>query len=890
MDLRRVIITLIFAVWAAVVVGTEAREEPLAAVLLPASEAGMVTLAIDFEPGLAVQAAGRGVIKVQLAPSATGEATSHTLSPLAGTQLLSLSRDEARRIESIRWQSTGGVPASTAHVYGTAVLAGESEGLVSLATASPVVNGPINEFILWDDGTGPSLVIAGNFTYAGEQRVNYIARWDGLRWQPLGSGMNGEVHALAIDDRGNLIAGGRFTHAGSVAANHIARWDGKLWRVLGAGTDGVVRELLASAGNGVYAAGAFTQAGQGVANSVAHWTGRRWMSLGEGLNDTVLALAFDELGNLIAGGNFVDEASGANRVALWDGQVWWPMSNGVENEDRPAWVAGLALSQSGSVVAVANLIDVHGGTTAQVLEWDGADWQLQNTARGRFSFIRRLADGQLAIGGSFHEIAGIQARRIALWDGGQQWRSLDSGLTGSVGTIGEDVNGDLISAGGHSSGPLSRWDGNAWGVFAVGLNAAIKSIAANDDGELAIGIGYANAVGTAATSPIAFWESGGWRRLNNIRFRQVETVHWGSDGRLFAAGLAHDEDRIVIASWDGAHWSDLGKLEGGSVFGAITSIAETAYGDLVVAGRFSSIDGVPASDVAVFDGSTWYSIGDGVPNAGGVRNLVITENGRLFVGGDFPGGVVRWDGAEWQSLGEGLGRGDLTPSTLGLAALENGDLIAAGQFDTAGAVAARNVARWDGVQWHAMGAGIPNYSRGVAVTAQGTVFAISDSHLFEWNGQQWLSTYLGRSGTSRRIESLAVTHDGRVMLAGGEFSRVGIANIPILLSYGPRQQTSTQMVSVEPRVVGAQTVLIAEVTAETAPTAGSVSFAGRPGGYCTDVALTPINATTSQASCVLTFHEPGIHYVVAQYSGGFDDDTAWNQSTAYFYDFRFVIE
>lgn len=888
MYVQKLPITLLLVLWASCGFGSEVREDALAAVLLPATDDGTLRLAIDFEPGLLGSDASDGVIEVRFAASDTAEATVRTLSPVAGTQLLSLRPDEARRMEGVRWQPADELASSAASVQGTALAGAETQGFVSLATASPGVNGPINEFILWDDGTGPSLVIAGNFIYAGEQRVNNIARWDGVRWQSLGAGTNGEVHALAIDDRGNLIAGGSFTQAGYAATKNVARWNGKLWRALGGGTNGLVLELVASPGHGVYAGGTFTQAGQAMASRVAHWTGRSWMPLAEGLNDTVFALTIDAVGNLIAGGSFVDEASGTNRIALWDGQAWWPMASGIDNEDRTAWVSGLALSQSGSVVAVANLNNVDGSTTGQVLEWDGVDLQLRTEVQRSLSFIRALADGQLVIGGHFHEIAGIEARRVVLWDGGQQWRALDEGLQGFVTTVGEDVNGDLIAAGSPSDAPISRWDGNAWQVFAVGLNAAIKSIAANADGELAIGEGFG--AGTEATGHIALWQGGAWRRLPSIRFRRVETIHWGRNGQLFAAGLAHDDDSVVIASWDGLQWSDLGKLEDGASFQAITSIAETALGDVVIGGRFQSIDGVAANDVAVFDGSTWYPIGDGLPNSGSANNLIITENGALFVGGFFPGGVARWDGAEWQSLGAGLGRGDLTPSALWLAALENGDLIAAGHFDTAGDGPARNVARWDGVRWHAMGAGIPDYSRGVAVTAQGTVFAMNDSHLFQWNGHQWLSTYLGRSGTSRRVESLAVTPDGRVMLAGAEYSRGGVASIPIVLGYGPLQETSTQMVSVEPRVTGALTVLTAEVTAETAPTVGSVSFAGRPGGYCTDVELTPINATTSQASCVLTFREPGIHYVVAEYSGGFDDGTAWDKSIAYFYGFRFVID
>ena len=38
-----------------------------------------------------------------------------------------------------------------------------------------------------------------------------------------------------------------------------------------------------------------------------------------------------------------------------------------------------------------------------------------------------------------------------------------------------------------------------------------------------------------------------------------------------------------------------------------------------------------------------------------------------------------------------------------LAVLANGDLVAGGQFTTAGGVTANNIARWDGTSWSALG-------------------------------------------------------------------------------------------------------------------------------------------------------------------------------------------
>ena len=57
--------------------------------------------------------------------------------------------------------------------------------------------------------------------YAGNIFVNYIARWDGSVWQPLGNGISNHVYALTMYK--NLIAvGGRFTVAGAKVSAYLA--------------------------------------------------------------------------------------------------------------------------------------------------------------------------------------------------------------------------------------------------------------------------------------------------------------------------------------------------------------------------------------------------------------------------------------------------------------------------------------------------------------------------------------------------------------------------------------------------------------------------------------------------------------------------------------------
>ena len=73
-------------------------------------------------------------------------------------------------------------------------------------------------------------------------------------------GLNGYVHALAVLPSGDLIAGGSFTTSGGQAINYIARWNGTSWSPLGPGADNLVYALAVLPNGDLIAAGSFTAA------------------------------------------------------------------------------------------------------------------------------------------------------------------------------------------------------------------------------------------------------------------------------------------------------------------------------------------------------------------------------------------------------------------------------------------------------------------------------------------------------------------------------------------------------------------------------------------------------------------------------------------------------
>ena len=84
--------------------------------------------------------------------------------------------------------------------------------------------GALNNAVYAIAVSGSDVYVGGFFTDAGgNPNADYIARWDGSAWHPLGGGLNGSVSAIAVSG-GNVYVGGFFTDAGgNPNADRIAR-------------------------------------------------------------------------------------------------------------------------------------------------------------------------------------------------------------------------------------------------------------------------------------------------------------------------------------------------------------------------------------------------------------------------------------------------------------------------------------------------------------------------------------------------------------------------------------------------------------------------------------------------------------------------------------------
>ena len=250
--------------------------------------------------------------------------------------------------------NAGGIYANNIAKYDS--VTGIWYSFVDSVTKINGVNGIVRALYLGATSGDNGLYAGGNFTTAGGVTVNNIARWSlsSLNWFPLtdstfgGSGTDGPVYALTSDNS-ELYVGGNFTNAGGQGINNIAKWNGNTWNPLldsfgSQGTNGAVYTITWGSylSYTIVFGGSFTSAGYQTATNIAAWNGTNFTNLsngsGEGTNGPVYALAVGGTNIppttqtiVYVGGDFSQVASsvGVSYVAAFEFSTgnWYKLGN-----------------------------------------------------------------------------------------------------------------------------------------------------------------------------------------------------------------------------------------------------------------------------------------------------------------------------------------------------------------------------------------------------------------------------------------------------------------------------------------------------------------------------------------------------------------------------------
>jgi hypothetical protein len=281
-------------------------------------------------------------------------------------------------------------------------------------------------------------------------------------------------------------------------------------------------------------------------------------------------------------------------------------------------------------------------------------------------------------------------------------------------------------------------------------------------------------------------------------------------GSLYAAGYFDLAGGVPgtakLARWDGKAWNSIGaqlELFSNQLWGL--TVWNSGQGDnLYIAGNFQNIGGTSASYIARYDGKGFHALGS-TPIAGNVPLIIFTSHVHddgtgpaLYVGGRFTSidgvaasRIAKWNGTSWSALGTGVTGSGSTPSVNTMVTFDDGTgpaLYVGGQtFTTAGGISANRVAKWDGKNWSAVGDGFANglvwklavYNDGTgdALYAFGTFTASGATpinRMAKWNGTSWEQWGGGANGTV--FNALRIAGDpgvGDALVVSGQFTTIG---------------------------------------------------------------------------------------------------------------------
>jgi hypothetical protein len=372
--------------------------------------------------------------------------------------------------------------------------------------------------------SGTNLYAGGIFTEAGDLIANRIARWDGTKWSLLGEGISGSprsgvapaVNALGGTDA-ELYVGGNFTNAGGLPANYIARWDGAGWSPLGSGVNSNINGVVIGPA-GIYVGGNFTVAGDQPAQHIAKWDGFAWQPLGSGVNSNITSLALYG-SDVLAGGSFTLAGGiSASRIAKWnDATGWEPVGSGVAGAGNFVNV----ITVDGQDAYVGGKFTSVGGIAANnVARWDGTDWFSLGTDanNGVNNTVVAIAvrGTNVYVGGFFTSAGGVGANQVARWDG-IQWTALGSGVYGrpsspavlALATMGNDLflAGQFQFAGDKPAMFFARWNDQIDFTSASPLRLLSPQRLASGEFQFQINAAGSGVYRIEATSDFVSWQS-----------------------------------------------------------------------------------------------------------------------------------------------------------------------------------------------------------------------------------------------------------------------------------------------------------------------------------------------------------------------------------------------
>jgi trimeric autotransporter adhesin len=291
---------------------------------------------------------------------------------------------------------------------------------------------------------------------------------------------------------------------------------------------------------------------------------------------------------------------------------------------------------------------------------------------------------------------------------------------------------------------MVRWRGGSWEIIEAGLPpwGYLWSPRLLDDGSGAAL--YAVARDPLATSySMLRWTGQVWTEVFSgmvtDRDKPVVSVNLGDGAKIY--GISGSSTAPGVLRWDNGAWTNIGAVSGVMIYAFDLGDGPGLY----AIGPFSQIGGVPSNGLARWNGTMWIDL-----SSPGYTMLSAGTGTIVFNDGSGPTLYTIVDmirsGEPWQAVRKWLGPGPqggwqiVGHSTAGpgviiyyssLFVFDDGRgpaLYVGGGFPDINGVPARRIARYDGQNWEALGAGVtggPPRAMGALNTPHGPTLLIS---------------------------------------------------------------------------------------------------------------------------------------------------------------------
>lgn len=482
----------------------------------------------------------------------------------------------------------------------------------------------------------------------------------------------------------------------------------------------------------------------------------------------------------------------------------------------------------GLLYAAGGFMYMDGQRVNQVAVWDMATkaWAPLGqgiTAGGSFgqtvSDMAVDSSGDLYIAGNFTAVDGVAANSVARWDG-SQWHALGDGLPGGQAmAIAIDdadnvyVGGNFTTAGSTAANYVAMWDGSNWSALGDGLNQIVLALAYDDETDML----YAGGVFTRTGDPSSLNLNyiGAWN-TNTSAWEQVGVgVNYGTNDYVYSLHVDHMAPTNDSLIHIGGSFTEFAEISASNcVLHAPTQVPSVlancdtngtvftieVLDALFIGGDFTQVEGKPANNVAVNDGSGWTQFGEGTN--GSVRDMAVVNWGGLdflFAGGLFnsagtadPGGsptlpenyIAVWQmggtGDQWRPVTEYSfsETGGMNGIVNDIAIDQAGRATIVGRFSAVAGMPYNYI--YDDLGAVSSGGGTDDVVYAVAHTADMDIYiggmfteveGVSAQSIAFWDSAADTWSALGTEDLNGPVYAIAV--DGTDVYVGGDFDQIG---------------------------------------------------------------------------------------------------------------------